>query len=150
MEKSETVQLSTVTDAGMLLDAAELVRQGWTREYAARDKNGYPVSPVGPNAACFCTIGAINRAVLKGLGGDLDVAYTDLYEETCKRLHGVVYDALSQIFPPWISSRSHLTPYRALGDWNDQSGDRNTVVAVLRKAATLAAAPADTTKDEGN
>ena len=56
--------------------------------------------------------------------------------------------AITSIFPNWKHSRLFLSQYAALGDWNDQSGDQNTVVAVLSKAATLALANADTPKDE--
>lgn len=130
---------SEQTDADMVRQAAELVRRGWTTGYAARAENGAAVNFYDRKAVCFCTIGALQRAVLDGLGGEEEIMYTDFYEETYSRVQDTVLNTLSSIFPNWKRSRPLLTPYCALGDWNDQSADQNTVVALLEKAATLAA-----------
>lgn len=39
------------------------VMQGWTREWAARDAEGYSVPPTSPEATCWCALGAVSVAM---------------------------------------------------------------------------------------
>jgi len=47
-----------------LINARELIVNGWTQSYSARDSYGNFVSATDPNAKCFCTLGALERVVL--------------------------------------------------------------------------------------
>lgn len=47
----------------ILLRAAELVAQGWTRETAARDVGGRKVRSTAPSATAWCVVGAVDRAL---------------------------------------------------------------------------------------
>lgn len=149
MAQTTITHLSAETDADMLRTAAKLVRGGWTRGYNARGENGDPISCTQPEAVRFDVLGAISRAVMDGLGGNPEVVLTHLFEETVLRLESLLYQSLSQTFPNWTHVRVLMRPREALADWNDQSGDQNTVVAILEKAATVAAATT-TQKDKND
>ena len=141
------MHLSAVTDAGMLRDAAKLVRQGWTRSYSGRDKDGNGVGYDQPEAVCFCAQGAVYRAVLDGLGGEQRIIYTNLFEETTDRLSRFVVEALDKTDLVLPKPDSSEKPDFMIIQWNDKpTTHQDEVVAVLEKAATLALAP--TTKDE--
>lgn len=147
MANTEIIQLSALTDAGMLRDAAKLVRQGWTRAYSGRDKDGNGIGYDQPEAVCFCTQGAVFRAVMDGLGGEQRVVYTHLFEETTERLSRYVVEALDQTDPLWPKASYNEKPCRRIIEWNDGwVTHQDDVVAVLEKAATLALT--STTKDE--
>lgn len=47
----------------ILLRAAELVAMGWTRGTAARDATGQKVRSTTPQAAAWCVVGAVDRAL---------------------------------------------------------------------------------------
>lgn len=46
----------------VLSRAKELITQGWTQEFFARDKNRTVCHSASKNAVCFCLLGAIKRA----------------------------------------------------------------------------------------
>jgi hypothetical protein len=52
----------------ILSRAAELVATGWTRGTAARDAQGQPVRSTAPQAAAWCVVSAIDRALYELLG----------------------------------------------------------------------------------
>ena len=149
MTKTEIIQLSAVTDAGMLRDAAKLVKRGWTRAYSGRDEDGNGVGYDKPNAVCFCAQGAVYRAVMDGLGGEQKVIFTNLFEETVDRLGRYVIEAIEQTDGVCPKRHYRERPEYVVVEWNDRwVSSQDDVVAVLEKAATLALATADTTKDE--
>jgi len=47
----------------ILLRAAELVAQGWTRGTAARDVGGRKLRSTAPTATAWCVVGAVDRAL---------------------------------------------------------------------------------------
>jgi hypothetical protein len=47
----------------LLLRAAEVVAQGWTRGTAAREANGQKVRSTSPQATRWCVVGAVDRAL---------------------------------------------------------------------------------------
>jgi hypothetical protein len=67
----------------ILLRAAELVEQGWTRGTAARAADGLKVRSMSPAATSWCVVGAVDRALYELLNIDvydlldLDVASYD-------------------------------------------------------------------------
>jgi hypothetical protein len=145
MAKTEIIQLSAVTDAGMLRDAAKLVRQGWTQGYSARTEVGHAAGFDWYNAVCFCAAGAVSRAIMDGLGGHPAITTTHLFHETEQRLFECVVEVIKEISPG--QPVKFDDPGTHIAEWNDSwARDQNTVVAVLDKAATLALA--STTKNE--
>jgi hypothetical protein len=54
----------------ILVRAAELVEQGWTRGTAARDACGQKVRSTSPQATAWCVVGAVDRAVYELLNLD--------------------------------------------------------------------------------
>ncbi len=52
-----------VVQQKILARAAELVAVGWTRGTAARDARGQPVPSTALQAAAWCVVGAIDRAL---------------------------------------------------------------------------------------
>jgi hypothetical protein len=75
--------LQTAMHQKLLLRAAELVEQGWTRETAARDADGQKVRSTALQATAWCVVGAVDRALYELLNIDvyhllsLDVASYD-------------------------------------------------------------------------
>ncbi len=57
----------------ILTRAAELVALGWTRGTAARDAGGRKVPSTAPQAAAWCVVGAIDRALYEQHGLDVYV-----------------------------------------------------------------------------
>jgi hypothetical protein len=55
--------LHLATHQKILLRAAELVAQGWTRGTAARDVGGQKVRSTAPSARAWCVVGAVDRAL---------------------------------------------------------------------------------------
>src|SRR5260370_130791 len=55
----------------ILLRAAELVAQGWTRGTAARDADGQKVRSTAPPATVWCVVGAVDRALYELLNIDV-------------------------------------------------------------------------------
>ena len=55
----------------ILLRAAELVAMGWTRRTAARDATGQKVRSTAPQAAAWCILGAVDRALYELLNVDV-------------------------------------------------------------------------------
>jgi hypothetical protein len=55
----------------ILLHAAELVAQGWTRGTAARDADGQKVRSTAPQASAWCVVGAVDRALYELLTLDV-------------------------------------------------------------------------------
>ena len=62
------IQLPTQLTNAVLSEAAALIADSvnWTKKTLARDAEGNRVDPCDPHAACWCTMGAIERV----LGGD--------------------------------------------------------------------------------
>lgn len=52
------------TVADVLSAAADLIAPegAWTQRVLARHRNGNPIGPHTPNAACWCSIGALDRS----------------------------------------------------------------------------------------
>lgn len=139
MAKTEIIKLSAVTDAGMLRDAADLVRQGWTRSCSGRDEDGNGIGYDQPEAVCFCAQGAVFRAVMDRLGGEQRIVHTHLFEETTDRLSRYVVDVLDKTDLVLLKPDSSEKPDFMIIQWNDRPATRqDDVVAVLEKAATLA------------
>jgi hypothetical protein len=82
-EEFERQILQTAMHQKLLLRAAELVEQGWTRETAARDADGQKVRSTALQATAWCMVGAVDRALYELLNIDvydllsLDVASYD-------------------------------------------------------------------------
>ncbi len=55
----------------ILLRAAELIGMGWTRATAARDAAGQKVRSTAPQAAAWCVVGAVDRALDELLNVDV-------------------------------------------------------------------------------
>ncbi len=55
----------------ILLRAAEVVVLGWTRRTAARDARGQKVRSTSPQAAAWCVVGAVDRALYELLTLDV-------------------------------------------------------------------------------
>jgi hypothetical protein len=62
LELSEQVLRPAVHEK-ILLRAAELVAMGWTRGTAARDATAQKVRSTTPQAAAWCVVGAVDRAL---------------------------------------------------------------------------------------
>lgn len=132
MAQTTITHLSAETDAEMLRNAAKLVQGGWTTDSLARNASGERVRFHKPEAVCFCTLGAIQRAVMDGLGGDPELEYTILYDDIVLRLQGFAASALSDDSRHWRS-------IDGVAHWNDTVADQKAAVALLENAATLAA-----------
>ena len=55
----------------LLLRAAEVIAQGWTRGTAARDADGQKVRSTAPQARAWCVVGALDRAFYELLNLDV-------------------------------------------------------------------------------
>jgi hypothetical protein len=55
----------------LLLRAAEVIAQGWTRGTAARDVDGQKVRSTSPQATRWCVVGAVDRALYELLTLDI-------------------------------------------------------------------------------
>ena len=140
MAQTTITHLSAETDAEMLRNAAKLVNGGWGRGAAATDKNGNSVNYYRPDAVCFCATGAISRSVMDGLGGDPRIVYTDLFEETVRRLYGYAVEVMFRTDPGWPNGRDSRYPENQIVDWNDDwKRNQQDVVDLLENAATVAA-----------
>jgi hypothetical protein len=137
MANTTITKLSAETDTTMLRHAACLVRRGWRCGGLAGDANGNTVSYFSPDAVCFCIAGAINRSVMDGLGGDIRIIYTDLFDETVGRLYDYVVQAICLENPEW-QRREAVYPEVKIADWNDDwKREQMDAVDVLEKASTL-------------
>jgi hypothetical protein len=63
--------LQTAMHQKLLLRAAELVEQGWTRGTAARDADGQKVRSTASQATAWCVVGAVDRALYELLNIDV-------------------------------------------------------------------------------
>ena len=68
----------------ILLRAAELVATGWTRRTAARGADGQKLRSTSPQAAAWCAVGAMDRALY-------ELVNLDVYE-----LLGLEVDAMTR------------------------------------------------------
>lgn len=98
----------------ILIRAAELVEQGWTRGTAARDADSQKVRSTSPQAAAWCVVGALDRALYELLNVD---AYA---------LLGLEIEAYDKApCPPGVLRALRRPVQRALGPngglahWND-------------------------------
>lgn len=65
---------------------------GWTQQYYARDKSGDIAGPLSGNATCFCSYGAIKKAIgadFEGLNGG---EYTSEVQDALTSLEIAVID----------------------------------------------------------
>ena len=60
--------MSAVADK--LREARALIGRGWTQGVFARDAGGRCVSPMSPDACCFCMMGAVERIASGTYSGD--------------------------------------------------------------------------------
>jgi hypothetical protein len=99
----------------LLLDAADLIeRTGWTKHWYARDKDGNQVPLLSPYACLFCAWGAMHR-----------VSPSELVLILAKKKMAAAVEA------------AHGTQWWVV--WQDglpDKGGKETVIAMLRKAAT--------------
>ncbi len=93
--------------------AAELVALGWTRGTAARDAHGQKVPSTAPQAAVWCVVGAIDRALYELFG-------LDVYVLLGLDVSG--YDGATQTLGIVCTLRRPLAQLLGRGDlarWND-------------------------------
>ena len=102
----------------ILVAARELISQPerWTKGEYARDLNGRRVSPGGPNAVCWCSIGAM--AKVAGLSsGEMEASEASVTLALAAESNGVI------------------------PEWNDASGHQSVVEAFDRAIAQCEVAP---------
>jgi hypothetical protein len=122
----------------ILLRAAELVEQGWTRGTAARAADGLKVRSMSPAATSWCLVGALDRALYELLNIDvydllgLDVASYD----TAPCPAGVVSELRR---PLW-----RMLGRADVAGWNDRvCPDHVAAARLLRDAANCVDLGAD-------
>ena len=108
MNKPQTVADVLETAACILSDP-----KAWTRGALALDADGDEVGPISPEATCFCTVGAIARAI-----GD----------NSNFGLRSDAHNKLRTLLPTFYISEWNDAPYRT----------HDEVVAKLREAAAAA------------
>ncbi len=132
-ELEQQLQQPTVQHK-ILTRAAELVAQGWTRGTAARDAEGRKVRSTAPEAATWCVVGAIDRALYELVG-------VDVYQMLGFDVD--TYDTAPCPLPAMLALRrgpERMLARRDLARWNDTVCPNGaTAELVLRTAAhTLA------------
>lgn len=106
----------------VLLHAAMLVENGWTQGAYARDESGESVVILAPDAAAYCVVGALTRAVAHVIGGAPGSAVTTDY----------------QLAAITALRRGGIRELQ-LAIWNDRTRrTQGEVVAALRTAADAA------------
>jgi hypothetical protein len=115
----------------LLLRAAEVVAQGWTRGTAARDASGRKVRSTSPQATVWCVVGAVDRALYELLN-------LDVYD-----LLGLEVDAYDTAPCPLEVLRALRRPlqrvlgHHDLAHWNDHVCPGPAAAEqLLREAAT--------------
>jgi hypothetical protein len=114
----------------LLLRAAEVIAQGWTRGTAARDADGQKIRSTAPQATRWCVVGAVDRALY-------ELLTLDVYD-----LLGLEVDAYDTAPCPLEVLRALRRPLqrvlgrRDLAHWNDHvCPDPATAEQLLREAA---------------
>jgi hypothetical protein len=106
--------------ARVLALAEKFVRRGWTQGTYAKDLRGHAIITSSLDAACFCSVGAINRACYE----------LDLYKERDQ-----VFKALAKAIPganPEHDGRMTIVEY------NDRpERTQEEVLAVFRQAQVV-------------
>jgi hypothetical protein len=122
--------LQPKTHQKILLRAAELIDQGWTRGTAARDADGQKVRSTSPQASAWCVVGAMDRALHELLNLD---AYA---------LLGLEIEAYDKApCPPGVLRLLRRPLQRVLGhcgpaQWNDRiCPGQDAAAQLLRQAA---------------
>jgi hypothetical protein len=99
----------------LLLRAAEVIAQGWTRGTAARDADGQKIRSTSPQATRWCVVGAVDRALY-------ELLTLDVYD-----LLGLEVDAYDTAPCPLAVLRALRRPLqrvlgcRGLAHWNDHA-----------------------------
>lgn len=88
--------LRILTGARALLDSPEK----WTREVLARDANGGKVGIRSPDAVCYCSLGALTKAMNDRVAEvtklvPLDV-HPEVHDQYCTQ-HDIVFDYLAEL-----------------------------------------------------
>lgn len=125
----------------ILLRAAELVAQGWTRGTAARDVGERKVRSTAPTATAWCVVGAVDRALYELF----DIEVYDLLG-----LDVAGYDTAP--CPPGVLRELRRPLRRVLGEanvaaWNDRvcPGPAAAEQLLRDAAARLGSGPGDST-----
>jgi hypothetical protein len=120
----------------LLLRAAEVIAQGWTRGTAARDADGQKVRSTAPQATRWCVVGAVDRALY-------ELLTLDVYD-----LLGLEVDAYDTAPCPLEVLRALRRPLqrvlgrRDLAHWNDHvCPGQATAEQLLREAAAQIGRP---------
>lgn len=115
----------------------ELIEAGWTQGVFARDAEGEPLDPYEQKGrpTCYCTIGAVDRAVFEYRQGD---ASEGRYR-ALKAIQRAVLTNHRDLYPGRMILRNLL-----VGEWNDaEDRTKEEVLAVYDKAIEIV------TADEG-
>lgn len=59
----------------ILVNARDLIENGWVQNAFSRDKNKQRVQPSSPEATCYCADGALRAAASKITGYEMGLAY---------------------------------------------------------------------------
>lgn len=99
-------------------------REAWTKRQSARDATGRVVPATGPEATCFCVLGACDRA-MKGLGlWGAGLPSNRIWNETVGVLDGLTRD----------------DRFGAIAYWNDAPArTHDDVLELLDRAVQVAA-----------
>ena len=120
----------------LLLRAAEVIAQGWTRGTAARDADGQKVRSTSPQATRWCVVGAVDRALY-------ELLTLDVYD--LLSLEVDAYDAAScplEVLRALRRPLQRVLGRRDLAHWNDHvCPDPATAEQLLREAAAQIGRP---------
>ena len=106
----------------VLMSAKELIQKGFTKDVIARDSMGAATHSGDPNAVCWCSVGAINKAVR-----DHEAAYCLV---GTRPVNTVAYD-LAQAHCPLHSNGRRME----LDEFNDSAWTTQADVVALFDAA---------------
>jgi hypothetical protein len=111
----------------ILVRARELIAdpEHWTQDEYATDNTGRAVSPFDTDAYCFCTLGAIDRAVYEQLGGTIPRNTKGLDDTARVENHPLAKAAITKL--------QDLLGGRFVSDFNDEH-EHPEILALLDKA----------------
>ena len=78
------------TPKQVLVEARELISNGWTQGTYSRDAQTYSVDPVSESASCFCILGAIRRVEAINDVADADNSLTENFKAATVAICSVI------------------------------------------------------------
>lgn len=103
---------------------------GWTQHHLAQNQYGDDVGVYNPDATCFCTVGALQKATIELRNSDNPYAGEYAYAHDILA-RDAVYEAIYGVKPVGAAG-----PY--IENWNDRPAtDKQAVIDMFSKAAKL-------------